>query len=110
MKFLLLFLLLFSASHADRIKTKTLACPSIDKLQKAPVADESEGLDLEMYVIANGCAILSPENRVEALGYDPRNSKEIYIKVVDKNDGNTYYMLRSQIYVEQGGKKAFIRF
>lgn len=34
--------------------------------------------ELEMYSIANACVILSRGDEVEAIGYDPRNSKEIY--------------------------------
>jgi len=110
LKLAVIFLLFLSVLNADKIKTKTLACPTIDQLKKAPVHKEAGSLELDMYVIANGCAILSPKSRVEAVGYDPRNSKDIYQKVVNKENGSIYFILRSQILVEQGGKKASMRF
>jgi hypothetical protein len=103
-------MLLLSALNADKIKNKTLACPTVEQLKKAPVFKDADNLALDMYVIANDCVILTPKNRVEAVGYDPRNSQEIFQKVVDKENGSTYYMLRTLIYVEQGGKKSSLRF
>ena len=110
MRFVIIFVLILSALNADKIKNKTLACPTIDQLKKAPVHKDAGSLDLDMYVIANSCAIISPKNRIEAIGYDPRNSTEIYQKVVDKDNGSIYYILRAQIFVEQGGKNASMRF
>ena len=107
---LLLFLSLFSFLNADVITHKALACPTQDALKKAPVETTSNSLELEMYVIANGCVILSREDKIEAIGYDPRNSKELYQQVVYKRTGTQLYILRSSILVEQGGKKNSYRF
>lgn len=103
-------LFIFSFLHADMITHKTLACPTVDALQKAPVETTSNSLELEMYTIANSCVILSREDKIEAIGYDPRNSKEIYQQIVYKRTGTQLYMLRSAILVEQGGKKNSYRF
>jgi len=96
--------------NADKINKKTLACPTIDKLKKAPVDDKSDSLDLSMYVIASDCLLLSKSSEVEAVGYDPRNSTEIFQKIVDKKSGKILYILRSSIFVEQGGKNNTLRF
>ena len=108
---LLIFIGLLSLSlNADMLKKKTLACPSVLLLQKAMKVDLTDPLELEMYSIANGCAILSRSDKVEALGYDPRNAKDIYQKIYYKKTNSQLYLLRSAITVEQGGKKNRVRF
>lgn len=110
MKYFFVLLALISIVDADKINKKTLACPDIGKLKKAPVHEGADPLDLSMYVIANDCEILTKHSEVEAIGYDPRNSTEIYQKIVDKKSGRILYILRSVIYIEQGGKKNTYRF
>lgn len=110
MKYLFILLALLSTVNADKIIKKTLACPSIDKLKKAPTDSASNSLDLSMYVVANDCVILLKNSEVQAIGYDPRNSTEIFQKILDKKSGNILYTPRSAIFVEQGGKKAVLRF
>ena len=106
--FSLLTLVLFL--QADMITHKTLACPTVDTLTKAPVSTSSDPLALQMYTIANSCVILSRGDKIEAIGYDSRNSKEIYQEIIYKKTGSKLFMLRSSILVEQGGKKNSYRF
>jgi len=108
--YLFIFLLLAFSLHADLIKHRTLACPSVEILQKAVDVDIEDSLQLEMYSIANNCFVLSRDDKVEALGYDARNSKEIYQKIHYAKTNTTLYILRSAIEVEQGGKKNRLRF
>lgn len=110
MKFFILLLSLFISLNADLILKKTLACPSIDSLQKAVHVDMSDPLALEMYSIAHGCRILAKEDKVQALGYDPRNTQVIYQKILYKRTNVELYILRSALQVEQGGKKNSYRF
>jgi hypothetical protein len=107
---LLLSLALVSTLCADLVKTKTLACPSISILQKAADVDMQDSLKLEMYAIAHGCVIVGREDKIEALGYDPRNSKEIFQKIYYEKSNSELYLRRSAIIVEQGGKKNGFRF
>jgi len=92
------------------MKKKTLACPTIKQLQNAPLDTAENYMELSMYAIANGCEILGKRDKVQAIGYDPRNSKEIYQKIVYKKTGKYFYLLRATIQVEQDGKKARYRF
>ena len=110
MKYFFVLLALFSVLNADKINKNTLACPNIDKLKKAPVHEGADSLDLSMYVIANDCEIFTKHTEIEAIGYDPRNSTEIYQQILDKKSGRTLYILRSSIFVEQGGKKNTLKF
>ena len=97
-------------SYADLIKTKTLACPTIEILQKSMDIDMQDPLELEMYSIAHSCIVVSHKDKIQAIGYDPRNSKEIFQKILYKKTSTQLYMLRSAIQVEQGGKKNTLRF
>lgn len=110
MRYILVFLLLVSFANADKMKRKTLGCPSVMLLQKAPTDTGDNYLELNMYAIANSCVIISKRDRVEAIGYDPLNSKEIFQKVIYKKTDSVLYIPRSTIQVEQGGKKGAVRF
>jgi hypothetical protein len=106
-KTFLILILIASASFADVLKKDTLACPSVELLQKAPLDDY---INTNLYAMANNCMILNKKDKVEAIGYDNLNSKEIYQKILHKKTNTYLYILRSSIEVEQGGKKGFIRF
>ena len=111
LKFLPLLFILLTSLSADQIIKKTIGCPTIDSLKKAPVENAmSDPMDLSLFVIANGCEILSRRDSVEAIGYDPLNSQETYIKILYKKTGAYLYMPRSALSVEQDGKKGTYRF
>lgn len=109
MKYIFLLLATLSLS-ADLIKKQTLACPTKLILQKSVEIDLSDPLKLEMYAISNECVVLGREDKVQALGYDPRNAKEIFQKILYKKTGVELYILREAIQVEQGGKHNTYRF
>ncbi len=92
------------------MKKKTLACPTIKQLQNAPLDTAENYMELSMYAIANDCEVLSKRAKIQAIGYDPRNSKEIYQKIIYKKTGKYLYLRRSTIQIEQDGKKAIYRF
>jgi len=92
------------------LKKRTLACPSIEQLKKAPVENDENSMNLSMYAIANDCHIIDKRDKIEAIGYDPTNSKEIYQQILYKKTNTRLYILRSAIQVEQDGKKGSLRF
>ena len=110
MKYILLLLLALSVSNADYMVKKTLACPSVMLLEKAPKDQGNSGMDMTLYTIANNCEIVSKRDKVEAIGYDPASSKEIYQKIIYKRTGKELYILRNNIMVEQAGKKNMFKF
>ena len=110
LKKIVLLLALLSSLSSDMVKNKTLACPSIFILQQAASEDMQDPLKLEMYSIAKGCVVLVRGDTIEALGYDPRSSKEIYQKIYHRKSNSELYLLRSAIVVEKGGKKNGFRF
>jgi|OM-RGC.v1.029475377 hypothetical protein len=109
-RYILTILLFLSVANADIMKKKTLACPSVIQLQKAPVESAENSMNLSMYAIANDCVIIDKRDNVEAVGYDPTNSQEIYQKIIYKKTGVYLYVIRSAIQVEQDGKKSSLRF
>jgi len=110
LRYFLVFLLLVTFLNADRVKEKTLGCPSVLLLQKAPSGTEDDYINLNMYAIANDCVIISRRDSVEAIGYDPSNSKEIFQKIIYKKTGVILYIPRVAIEVEQSGKDNSFRF
>ncbi len=113
MRIILVLLFIISASNADIIKKNTLACPTIERLKKAPLDTTENYMELSMYAISNNCVILTKRDKVEAIGSlddDIRNSKEIFKKIMYKKTGVILYMKRSSLQIEKGGKKASYRF
>ena len=108
MKYLFILLAFYVTVNADKVIKKTLACPTIDKLKKAPT--DSNSLDLSLYIIANDCVVLFKDSEISAIGYDPRNATEIFQKILEKKSGQILYTPSSSISVEQDGKKAVLRF
>ena len=110
MKYILILVLIMSALQADKVKRKTLACPSIMLLKKAPADTTENYMDLNMYVIANNCVILSKNDPIEAVSYNANNSKDLFQKIIYKKTGVILYVRSSAIMIEQDGKKGKIRF
>ncbi|MDF1882838.1 hypothetical protein JHD49_02675 [Sulfurimonas sp. SAG-AH-194-C21] len=110
MKYIFAFLLLVPFIYGDVIKYKTLACPSVELLTKAQDVDMKDSLKLEMYSIANNCVVLSREDHIKALGYDPLNAEGIFQQILYKKTSTELYILRDAIHIEQAGKKNIYRF
>ena len=86
------------------IKNKTLACPSIEILQKSRTIDLNEPLSLDVFAISNSCVVLLRSDRIKAIGTNPRNSEEKFIEILYKKTNTRLFMLRSAIFVEQAGE------
>ena len=110
MRLILLSLLFLISANADIMIQKTLGCPSVVLLKKAPVSIADDVLNLNMYAIANDCVIISRRDSVEAIGYDPLNSEAIYQEIVYLKTGVNLYIKKSTIQIEQAGKKGVYRF
>lgn len=110
LKIFLLFLFTLSLLYGDRIKQKTLGCPSVMLLQKAPKDTGDNYIELNMYAIANSCIILSRRDSIKAIGYNPANSENLFVKILYKKTNTTLYIPRFAIEIEQGGKENSFRF
>ncbi len=110
MKYILVLLVLVGILQSDMLKKKTLACPSVLLLKKAPVDVANASMDMTMYAIANNCEILSKRDKVEAVGYDISNTEAIYQEIIYQKTGATLYIHSSAIQIEQSGKKSSYRF
>lgn len=97
-------------AQADQIKMKSLACPTLEVFEKIPPKALDDNLELSLFAMANECKILSRDDAVNAIGYDPRNDKAIFIKILLKQSGETLYIRRKNLLVEQPGKNNQIRF
>jgi len=110
LKIFLFIFILITTSYGDLVKKKTLACPTVMLIQKAMQEDMQDPLKLEMYSIAHNCIVLEKKDKIKAVGYDPRNSKEIFQKIIYQKTATELFILRSAIEIEQGGKKNTLRF
>ena len=95
---------------ADQIKAQTIACPSVEMLKSMPQETENDFVKLNLFAMQNGCEILTREDGIEAIDYDPANEKTLYIKILSKRTAKTLYVLRRAVFVEQPGKKNRFRF
>jgi hypothetical protein len=106
---LVLFVFIGLPLAADRIKAQTIACPSVEMLKSMPQETENDFVKLNLFAMQNGCEILTGEDGIEAIDYDPANEKALYIKILSKRTAKTLYVLRA-VLVEQPGKKNRFRF
>ncbi|MDQ7043338.1 MAG: hypothetical protein Q9M34_07370 [Sulfurimonas sp.] len=110
MKYIFVCIVLVSSLYSDMIKYKTLACPSIELLKGAKQVEMEDSLKLEMYAISHSCVVLSKEDSIEVIGYDPVNSEDIFQQILYKKTGTQLYMLHDAVHIEQAGKKNIYRF
>lgn len=87
-----------------------MACPSLEIFERIPPEALKDDLELSLYAVANNCRILSRKDQVTSIGYDPHNDKSIFIQIIHKNSGETLYIRRKNIIVEQPGKQNQFRF
>ncbi len=111
MRYLILALLVASSLlNADRVKMASMGCQSMEPFHNIPPEALQDETKLTQYAFANGCRILIPGDKVETIGYDPRNDKTMFIQIIHKESGETLYIRRKNIQVEQPGKKNQFRF
>jgi hypothetical protein len=110
MKYLLILLLALGTLQADKVIKRTLACPSVVILEKAPLDTKDNYMDLNMYAMMNGCVFLNKGSSIEAIGYNANNSKEIYQEIIYQKTGVHLFVKRSAIIVEKFGRKSSFRF
>ncbi len=107
-----MMLLLFGGASlwADYIKVTTVGCPSIDILKRLPQETANDYVKVNLFAMTNDCVILTREDAIEAIDYDPANEKTLYIKILYKKTGATLFVLRDEVLIEQPGKKNRFRF
>ena len=110
MKYILILLLTLTVLQADKVKYKTLACPSIMVLQKVPADTGDNYLDINMYAIANDCVLLTKKSSIESIGYNSNNSQDIYQEIIYRKTGVHLFVKRSDIIIEKFGRKSTFRF
>ncbi len=103
-------MLLSISLRADQIKIESLACPALETFKKVPSEALEDDLKLSLFAVAHDCRVLSHSDHVTAIGYDPRNEKSIYIQILHKKSGETLFIRRKNILIEQPGKKNQFRF
>ena len=110
MKYILILLLTLSVLQADKVKNRTMACPSVMLLQKAPLETKDNYMNLNMYAISNSCIFLTKESSIESVGYNANNSKDIFQEIIYRKTGVHLFVKRSEIIIEKFGRKSTIRF
>lgn len=110
MKYILIALLLITSLQADKIKRKSIACPTLEILKKVPVDTQDNYLEINTYAIVNSCVILYKDDEIEIQGYNANNTKELYHEIIYKKTGAHLFIKSSAVIVEQYGKKSTWRF
>ena len=110
MKYILILILIMTALQADKVKYKTLACPSVVALEKVPADTGDNYLDIQMYAIANSCVLLTKSSSIESVGYNANNSEDIYQEIIYRKTGVHLFVKRSMLIIEKFGRDATYRF
>jgi len=110
MKYILILFLVLSTLQADKVINRTMGCPSVMLLQKAPVDTKDNYMDLNMYAMANSCVFLTKKSSIESVGYNANNSQDIYQEIIYRKTGAHLFIKRSDIIIEKFGRKSTFRF
>jgi len=109
----LIFILFFLGTGllmADAIKAQTIGCPNVEIFKRITKETQNDYVKLNLFAMSNDCVLLSQQDKVEAIDYDPANSKTLYMKILYKKTGRVLFVPQNSIYVEQPGKKNMFRF
>lgn len=110
MRYWMLVIMLVPLVHADYINSMTLGCPTIELHKNFPTEAENDYIKLSQYAAKTNCIVFSPQSNVEALGDNVAYGKSKYVQVVDNRTGQTLWVLRKFLVIEQPGNKNTMRF
>lgn len=95
---------------ADRLTVQTMGCKSISSFQELSDEVKSDILELQKYANEHGCIILSPSDAVEVTTSDPDASATLFLQVLLKRTGESYFVPRSAVMLERPGEKNRLTF
>ncbi|WP_457598084.1 hypothetical protein [Hydrogenimonas sp.] len=110
MRKILLTLVLFLSIPvlADRIKSTTVACPSVETLQRL---EESEAgfTEKNLYIMQNKCVVLTPKEKIHVLSPDA-SCCGVYLRISVERTNDIMYVNKADVAIEQSGTKNILRF
>ncbi len=96
------------ALQADRIKSTTVACPDVKTLEALENMDGSFQ-DKNMYILKNGCVVLTPKDKIHVLAPD-NTCCGLYYRIQIDATNDIMYVKKFSVYVEQAGKGNIFKF
>ncbi len=89
------------ALQADRIKSTTVACPDVKTLEALENMDGSFQ-DKNMYILKNGCVVLTPKDKIHVLAPD-NTCCGLYYRIQIDATNDIMYVKKFSVLVEQPG-------
>ncbi|BDY13588.1 hypothetical protein HCR_19000 [Hydrogenimonas cancrithermarum] len=97
-----------SALHADRIKSTTVACPTVEILEGLEKSD-ADFKEKNFYIMQQGCVVLTPKDKIHVLSPDASCCGK-YLRISIDRTNDIMYVNKYDVFVEQGGTKNILRF
>jgi len=110
MRKILLTMVAFLAASAlaDRIKSTTVACPSVETLKRLEESDAGF-TEKSLYIMEKGCVVLTPREKIHVLTPDA-SCCGLYLRISVERTNDIMYVNKADVAIEQSGTKNILRF
>ncbi len=100
--------LLLMNLYADRIVSTTVACPSVEALEKLQNSD-MDFKEKNLFLMQEGCRVLTPKEKIHVLTPTAACCGK-YLRISIDKTSDIMYVDKGSVYVEQPGDKNILRF
>ena len=108
LKIMMVTALVLLSAQADRIKSTTVACPSVETLQTLEKS-RADFKDKNLFLMKKGCLVLTPGDKIHVLTPTAACCGR-YERISIDATNDIMYVDKSAVYVEQPGDKNILRF
>jgi hypothetical protein len=107
-RLLLTTLLAVTTLFADKIVSTTVACPSVEALEKLQNSD-MDFKEKNLFLMREGCRVLAPKEKIHVLTPTAACCGK-YLRISIDKTSDIMYVDKGSVYVEQPGDKNILRF
>lgn len=102
---LILLLVVHCIGQADRLAVQSVGCKEVSTFEKLTDAIVSDPVLLQQFAGNNGCAVLSPADKLQVVTQDPNTSSGRFFQIVLERTGENFFVPRKAVIIEQPGSK-----
>ncbi len=106
--FLIVLVAGLSCLNADRIKSTTVACPTVEALEKLEKSD-ADFRQKNLFLMQEGCRVLTPKDKIHVLTPTAACCGK-YLRISIDKSNDIMYVDKDSVHIEQPGDKNILRF
>ncbi len=94
--------------QADKITSTAIACPDMEAFKKIKAYRDESG-NKELYIMQQGCVVLTPKEKIHVLEPD-RRTHGMFLRVQVDRTNEVMYVHKKYVKVEQSGSGNVFKF